>query len=85
MPNRGDERKVWEDEQALTKTDLLKARGLWHDVKIVTIVATSFSRMGHKSEGPVEAQCTCGWVESWSTYERARAAGDKHLEEVKAK
>lgn len=72
---------VWEQDETLTREQVMKARGLWHQTRVVVIVASSRSRMGRPMGGMTEAHCTCGWNESFKTYREACDAADGHRAE----
>ena len=74
-PSLFDDRNFWEQEDALTKEEVLKARdGLWHTITVCVVVSQT-------KESFWEAQCSCKWAEMAPDYVTARKAGNQHLKE----
>lgn len=65
-------------DHALTKRQLMEARGLlWHSITVCVVISQA-------RESFHEAQCSCGWSSMHGTYPEARRAGDDHIQETKS-
>ncbi len=74
--NRANERAEWEEEQAMTKGEVMKARGAWHVTKVR--VALVSSHLGARNI--FEAHCCCGWAHAFPTFAAAEMGGKVHEE-----